>query len=186
MIRTISALALLGMSLTVMAPAFAEDDELVRLPGQGELREPQRANKDRPQRLKPGGGLFISFDVDANGIISAAEIESGIPLAFSAADQNGDGFLTALEQRDWAGALPTRDDSLANPVRFDPNLDRRVSLEEFDTVITGLGLEYADEQTGEIKVADLKAPNLRRKRGKDDLENDRYARQEQRSRRRAQ
>ena len=36
-------------------------------------------------------------------------------------------LLQMLEQQAWARSLPTRDNSLANPVRFDPNLDRRTA-----------------------------------------------------------
>ena len=88
-------------------------------------------------------------------------------MAFSSADKNADGYLTALEQQDWAASLPTRDDSLANPFRFDPNLDRRVDLDEFTLVINNLGLDYADEASGDIIVADLKAPDVRRDRRRD-------------------
>ena len=142
--------AVLATACLFIPTAIAEEDELVRLPGQGELRDPKPEQKDRPERLKPGGGLFISFDSDANGAISAAEIATGIPLAFNRADSNGDGFLTALEQREWASDLPTRDDSLANPVRFDPNLDRRVSLDEFSHVINGLASDYLEEGASDI------------------------------------
>lgn len=158
LIRTVLSLSLLISAASALPFASADDDTLVRLPGQGELRDRQNRERLNLDRLKPGGGLFISFDTDANGEVSPAEIDAGIPVAFTDADANEDGVLTAIEQQAWAGRLPTRDDSLANPVRFDPNLDRRVSLEEFTSVIQELGLDYADETSGLIQVADLKAP----------------------------
>ncbi|GAB5457029.1 MAG: hypothetical protein Hens3KO_00590 [Henriciella sp.] len=151
--------ALLVISALAISPVNAtpdDADELVLLPGQGEFRERSKRNAADKQRLKPGGGLFISFDQDANGIVSTSEISTGIPVAFIDADANSDGVLTAIEQQAWAERLPTRDDSLANPVRFDPNLDRQVSLEEFQGVIETLGAAYADEETGNIAIADLK------------------------------
>lgn len=159
--------ALLAISAFAISPVNAapdDADELVLLPGQGEFRE--RSKRDAPgkKRLKPGGGLFITFDEDANGEITSAEIDRGIPLAFMSADANKDGFLTALEQQDWSASLPTRDDSLANPVRFDPNLDRRVDLDEFTLVISQLGVEYANAETGIISVGDLTAASVERKR----------------------
>lgn len=159
-IVTLACLAL----LPVAAPAIAQvdEDEILRLPGQGELRAPGSRAQDKPERLKPGAGLFLTFDENQDGRISAFEIDAGIPIAFQMADKNADGYLTALEQQDWAAELPTRDDSLANPFRFDPNLDRRVDLEEFTMVIVNLGSDYADEATGDVIVADLKAPRLRR------------------------
>ena len=170
MLRTLSALAVIASGLAFSAHAQVDDDELVRLPGQGEVRDAKLREKVRVDKLKPGGGLFISFDTDENGRISDDEINAGIPAAFEAADKNADGYLTALEQQDWAASLPTRDDSLANPFRFDPNLDRRVDLEEFTLVINNLGADYADEASGDIIVADLKAPRPRRDDRREEVE----------------
>jgi len=147
---------LAGVVALSAAPVIAED-ELVLLPGQGELRDKVDRERFQAERLKPGAGLFISFDVDGNGTITPTEIADGIPIAFTSADTNADGYLTALEQQDWAASLPTRDDSLANPVRFDPNLDRRVDLSEFTSVIRELGADYADEDSGNVLVSSLKA-----------------------------
>ncbi len=158
MIRSVSLAALTAVCLTVSAHAQADDDELLRLPGQGEVRDQALRQRTQADRLKPGAGLFITFDSDNNGRISLSEIDVGIPTAFEQADNNQDGYLTALEQQDWAKSLPTRDDSLSNPFRFDPNLDRRVDLEEFTLVISNLGRDYADETSGDIVIADLKAP----------------------------
>nr|WP_070960339.1 hypothetical protein [Hyphomonas sp. Mor2] len=162
MIRSIILASLSAACLTFTAHAQADEDELLRLPGQGEVRDDALRQRAQADRLKPGAGLFITFDTDNNGRISPTEIDAGIPAAFERADNNEDGYLTALEQQDWARSLPTRDDSLANPFRFDPNLDRRVDLEEFTLVINNLGLDYADELSGDIIIADLKAPRLTR------------------------
>lgn len=158
MIKTLSLASLASLCLCFSAHAQVDDDDLVRLPGQGEIRSDGVREQAKGTRLKPGAGLFITFDQDENGRISPTEINAGIPVAFESADENRDGYLTALEQQDWAAGLPTRDDSLANPFRFDPNLDRRVDLDEFTSVISNLGLDYADEVSGDIIVSDLKAP----------------------------
>lgn len=174
MFRILSIVSLATASLAFSAHAQVEspvdEDELVRLPGQGEVREPGLRDRTKAKRLKPGAGLLLTFDTDENGRISTTEIDAGIPIAFVSADRNADGYLTALEQQDWAASLPTRDDSLANPFRFDPNLDRRVDLEEFTSVISNLGIDYADEESGDILVADLKAPNQRSDRRRDQVE----------------
>ncbi|MEL6862551.1 MAG: EF-hand domain-containing protein [Pseudomonadota bacterium] len=170
MIKSISIAALAALSLSFAAHADADEDELVRLPGQGEVRDQALRERTKADRLKPGAGLFLTFDADSNGRISASEIDLGIPAAFENADANQDGYLTALEQRDWAAGLPTRDDSLANPFRFDPNLDRRVDLDEFTTVIINLGQDYANEESGDIIVAELKAPKPRARDDRDDAE----------------
>ena len=166
MIRILTAFAMLASAALVIAPASADEDEIVRLPKQGEVRDAETRDRVKADRLKPAGGLFVSFDTDQNGSISPDEIAAGIPLAFANADANEDGSLTALEQRAWADELPTRDDTLANPVRFDPNLDRRVELSEFATVIQGLGIDYADAISGDILITSLKALEpTKRKRG---------------------
>ena len=180
--RIMSALAVTALTCAIPAAAQVDEDEIVRLPGQGEVREPGLRERAQADRLKPGAGLFLTFDEDQDGRINSAEIETGIPIAFSAADKNSDGYLTALEQQDWAASLPTRDDSLANPFRFDPNLDRRVDLDEFTLVINNLGLDYADEETGDIIVADLKAPKTKRERPRDAIEEIVRDRQSDRSR----
>lgn len=149
------------------APAFAEDeDDLVRLPGQGEVKA-ERIAEVGAERLAPGGGLMASFDADANGRVSLSELEAGILEAFIAADSNADGELTPLEQQDWAIKLPTRDESLLNPVRFDPNLDRLVSVEEFSDVIHSMAAGYAEDGTNEVVLASLKR-EPKRERGPDE------------------
>ncbi|MCR9268354.1 MAG: hypothetical protein NXH72_00055 [Hyphomonadaceae bacterium] len=170
MIRMLALAGLATLSFCFSAQAQVEDDELVLLPGQGEVRNPALRERAKADRLKPGAGLLLTFDQDEDGRISAGEIDAGIPIAFRSADSNADGYLTALEQQDWAASLPTRDDSLANPFRFDPNLDRRVDLDEFTLVISNLGLDYADESSGDILVADLKAPQSKRDDRRDRFE----------------
>ena len=81
---------------------------------------------------------------------------AGIANAFDAADANADGELTPLEQQDWASNLPTRDESLLNPARFDPNLDRMVSAEEFSSVIHSMAAGYTEDGSSEVVLASLK------------------------------
>lgn len=171
--RTLSCLALC-LALPVMAAASgeADGDDIVRLPGQQAARGdyPGPVAPDSPgmpkkgEKLVPGGILFVSFDADGDGIVTPAELEAGISAAFLAADTNGDGQLTALEQQAWAASLPVRDDSLANPVRFDPNLDRVVTFEEFSSVIHQLAASYQNGE-GHIQLSGLIVPD---KQDKDD------------------
>jgi len=136
--------------------AHADDDGLVRLPGQGELK-PDATYIEGIGRLVPGGGLLLSFDADQDMQITPDEISAGIEAAFLKADENEDGRITPLEQIKWTETLPTRDASLANPARFDPNLDRSVRDEEFRDVIFAFAAIHADEQTGIIPVTNLKS-----------------------------
>lgn len=142
---------------------IAETDDIVRLPGQQAAARPDRLALpgDAPgkgKRLVPGGVLIVTFDTDADGAVSSEELTTGIAAAFAGADANGDGQLTALEQQAWAASLPVRDDTLSNPVRFDPNLDRIVTYEEFYTVIVQLAASYQDSD-GNLPVAGLTLPD---------------------------
>ena len=158
MIRSFCAL-LIASAITplALAPAMAEDDAIVRLPGSGEVKSERDKTRLNSERLKPGGGLLASFDADGDGRISERELEAGIERAFVEADGNGDGTVTAIEQQKWAEGLPTRDNSLSNPVRFDPNLDRRVSFREFSSVITDLSEDYREDGQSELRIAALRA-----------------------------
>lgn len=162
--------ALPALSLPAMAQV-SDGDDIVRLPvqGQGQMKEerlnaPYR-NANAPKRLVPGGGLMVSFDSNADGRISLTELRDGSAAAFLKADANADGRLTALEQQAWAASLPTHDDTLSNPARFDPNLDRMVSSDEFNDVISKFASDYAEEGSGEIILANLKAKDQRPERG---------------------
>ena len=154
-----SAVLTFSLLVSAAAPALAQgaDDEVVRLPGQGFTKPEARIARGTPDRLVPGGGLFLSFDANADGRITHEELLAGTAAAFLKADANADGELTAFEQISWADSLPTRDDTLANPVRFDPNLDRKVSEAEFQAVIIDLAAHYVRDGN-DILVSDLKAP----------------------------
>ena len=144
------------VSMTSDAPAA--DDELVLLPGQGHLNPKAPHGRHAANRLVPGGGLIMSFDTNDDGEVTREELRIGADAAFILADANKDGTLSALEQQDWARGLPTRDDTLANPVRFDPNLDRVVTRAEFVAVIAQLAAAYA-EADGSVMIASLAAPD---------------------------
>lgn len=151
-------------ALPAGAQAEGDGDDLVRLPGQGLVKPDSAPAQRKLARLVPGGGLFASFDTDEDGNISPDELTDGTRAAFKAADANADGQLVALEQLDWAASLPTLDDTLANPVRFDPNLDRVVTFDEFEAVIVQLAANYQDS-SGTIQIARLAAPDPKPDRG---------------------
>lgn len=158
--------------LLVPAPfalAQSADGDLVRLPGNGTVKTALPG--ERPVRYVPAGGLLLSFDTNADGEVTPDERAAGTAEAFQKADANGDGSLSALEQQAWAASLPTRDESLANPVRFDPNLDRMVSKAEFTQVVESIADAYVDPVSGVIAIEELKAGDENRpRRNRDQLE----------------
>lgn len=155
LLRTV-VLSFLAMQFVGTSSADVDDKGLVRLPGQGELKEGSN-RLEGSERLVPGGGLLLSFDEDQNGKITQEEIQRGIEAAFSLADSNEDRRITPLEQVKWIETLPTRDESLANPARFDPNLDRSVRMFEFKEIILALASEFSDASTGTIAINSLMA-----------------------------
>lgn len=169
-LKILALSAILGLT-AIPSQAGEDPDDIVRLPGQSMQSpgSPYRPKADRKQKkLVAGGGLMTSFDHDNNGLITGSELASGVKSAFHAADANEDGYLSALEQIAWANSLEVRDDTLSNPVRFDPNLDRRVSYNEFKSVIASLAADYAGE-SGDIRISDLKAPEEKPPREDADL-----------------
>ena len=50
-------------------------------------------------------------------------------------------------------------------MRFDPNLDRRVSFTEFSSVITDLSQDYRSDGHAELRVASLRAPKTENRPG---------------------
>ncbi|MEM9938460.1 MAG: hypothetical protein AAF768_06400 [Pseudomonadota bacterium] len=157
--RTLLSLALILGSSGLVGLASADEpqdeDALVRVTQPLKREDLQKLRGLRPDRLKPGGGLFVSFDENIDGQVDLAEIETGIAAAFEAADTSENGTLSVLEQQVWAEGLSTADTSLANPVRFDPNLDRQISFEEFESVIKDLANDYMKDDAEYILVEDL-------------------------------
>ncbi len=156
--RPVTSRVIAALTAACAAPALAESvDDLERLPVDGaqERGKAQLVAGTLPPRLRPGGGLLLSFDADGDGLIDADEVARGTALAFAAADTDASGHVTLMEQADWAHSLPVRDDTLANPTRFDPNLDRRVSPGEFASIISALAADYAGEPGGLIEASAL-------------------------------
>ncbi len=145
---------LLSTCLSVMAGAQEPsietvetvDDSLVRLPDRMQRRFFGRFRSSDSLKFVPGGALILSFDKDNNELISQSELRTGINEAFDLADKNLSGYLSIFEQKEWASTLKVRDDTLANPVRFDPNLNGSISYEEFAGVILMLAKQYQNEK----------------------------------------
>ncbi len=160
-VLAIAVTAFLFLPAPIFAQAAEEADDIVRLPGQAMMEPGHRAGKpDRPkkkERLVAGGGMFVSFDTNGDGVVTAEEISAGAEAAFLSADANQDDYLSALEQIEWAQGLPIRDDALSNPAYFDPNLDRMVSHDEFMHVVEVLTEDYA-EGSGDVLISPLRAP----------------------------
>ena len=124
----------------------SSDESVVRLPERMQRRFMGRFRSTESLKFVPGGALILSFDEDEDEQVNRYELERGIDEAFNLADKNLNGYLSVFEQKEWASTLEVQDDTLANPVRFDPNLNGSISYEEFAGVISLLAKQYESEK----------------------------------------
>jgi hypothetical protein len=130
----------------------APPDDIDRVvgPQRGGFRAP-----DGVRVVQPGALLFASFDRNYDGRISLEEIETGAAGAFATADRNRDKVITGFEQNDWATSVGSMNDVLSNPMTFDVDLDRSVTMAEF---VSGLKRIAGQVAPGELSFADLVKP----------------------------
>lgn len=124
-------LAAIACSAALLAGAAQAQERLPFRPGgdNGDL--------NGSRYIKPGALLFATFDSNQDLVITDEEIEAGARRAFAIADADGDGILTPLEQRSWAGKIGSENDVLANPTTFPAALPGQVTEDEF---VAGLKL----------------------------------------------
>ncbi len=151
--------AALGLMMLAAAPAAAqviETGQVDRLPGPGGVTV-GAANADGMRIMRPGALMFASFDRNFDGKITLEEIDVGTAGAFAAADKNSDGVISGFEQSDWASAVGSSSDVLANPMTFDTDLDRSITPAEFAAGLRRLA-EPLMNSSGHIAFADLVQP----------------------------
>lgn len=152
----IAGLAVLGW---LPAPGFAQEpDQIDRITGRANPGGPNRA----PPGVKvvaPGALIFAGFDRNGDGVITLAEIEAGAEVAFAVADRNGDGVITGFEQSDWAAAMNSGQDEIANAMTFDIDLDRSVTKTEFAAGLKRIAAQIRAD--GDLTFADLLQPLTR-------------------------
>lgn len=157
----------LGLAMSAALPAFAQDtvntspqpqpqpDRIDRVAG---VASPGGMGRT-PEGVKvvaPGALVFASFDRNSDGKVSVAEIEAGAGGAFAAADRNGDSAVTGFEQADWAAAIGSSTDVMANTMTFDIDLDRAVTQAEFVAGLKRIANQI--QPAGELTFADLLRP----------------------------
>ncbi|MAP94392.1 MAG: hypothetical protein CMK07_05515 [Ponticaulis sp.] len=106
--------------------------------------------------VKPGGILFSTFDANKDFEITEDEIEVGARQAFVFADADGDGYMSPLEQRNWAGRISSESDVLANPTTFLSALPGQVTEDEFVEGLLTFSQRFADaSEDGRIFIRDF-------------------------------
>lgn len=148
-----------GLAMASALPAAAQDvdriDRVAGVPSPGGMgRAP-----DGVKVVAPGALVFASFDRNGDGRITIAEIETGAEVTFAAADRNGDGVITGFEQTDWAVAMGSASDVMANAMTFDIDLDRAVTRTEFAAGLKRIAGQI--QPNDELTFADLLQPLTR-------------------------
>ncbi len=160
-VRSFKGLLVAALTLCCSQVAAAQ------APGPGDPGQIERIAGGRPggpggqegvRVVAPGALLWASFDRDMNGLVTEAEIKAGATLAFTQADRNADGQLTAFEQGDWAARIGAREDVLSNPMVFDADLDRSVTAGEFGSGLLRLAAALKSSEAADILLADLVKP----------------------------
>lgn len=117
------AICCLGLSALAL-PVLAQE----RLPFR---QGPNGAALDGAVYVKPGALLLATFDTNQDFQITEAEIEAGARQTFKIADADQDGFMSPLEQREWASRIGSDADVIANPTTFPSALPAQVTEDEF-------------------------------------------------------
>jgi Ca2+-binding EF-hand superfamily protein len=111
-----------------------------------------------PAGLPASAALLLRYDADHDGVITRAEMETGLKADFAAADTNGDGCLDPAEVRAENQARLTRDGAEASPL-VDWNLDGCVDAREFGNTVHSY-FELADKtKDGKVSMIELRGPS---------------------------
>jgi hypothetical protein len=131
-------------------------DQVDRVAGdlqRGGMRAPEGV-----KRVSQGALLFASFDRNFDGKVTRQEIDAGAAGAFGAADRNRDGKVTGFEQSDWAAAVGSQSDVLANAMTFDIDMDRTVTPAEFAAGLKRIADQMMGVGGAEIAFSELMRP----------------------------
>lgn len=119
--------------------------------------------------VKSGALLLASFDQNFDGAVTDEEVETGARASFAVADRDGNGALGGFEQGDWANKVGAADDVLSNPMLFDVDLDRSVTLDEFVAGVRRLAVSARGPGSDVLHFSDLlRAPSDRNDREEGD------------------
>lgn len=161
-VRLVSLGALTVLAFAGAAPAVAQTvetsrpeqtetaDRIDRIPGVAGVKTADLGRSEGVRLVRPGALLFASFDRNADARVTREEVAAGAAASFALADRNGDGAVGGFEQSDWAARVGAQDDVLSNPMLFDVDLDRSVTLAEFSAGLQRLADALADPETRSI------------------------------------
>lgn len=107
------------------------------------------------ETAEPIALVVAAFDVNRDGLTSAAEFDEGLTRTFAAADTNGDGQLGYIEYAGWATTWLGSATALPGPYAIDTNGDDRISREEFLTEFRRQFARLDANRDGTVSHAEL-------------------------------
>jgi len=103
--------------------------------------------------------LLLRYDVNHDGVITRQEMDGGLKVDFTAADENKDNCLDPPEVRAENQRRLERDGTEASPLN-DWNLDGCVDMREFGNTVHSY-FELADKtKDGRVSQAELRGPSM--------------------------
>ncbi len=111
------------------------------------------------QYLPPTANLLLRYDTDQNGVVSRAEMDTGVNADYELADMDDSDCIAGPEIRSENDRRLNRDGGVASPIA-DWNLDGCVNMNEFGSSIRNY-FTYADGSgDGQVSSAELRGPSM--------------------------
>ena len=111
------------------------------------------------QYLPPTANLLLRYDADQDGVVSHAEMDTGVNADYELADADGSDCIAGPEIRAENGRRLSRDGGVASPIA-DWNLDGCVNMNEFGSSIRNY-FTYADGSgDGQVSSVELRGPSM--------------------------
>jgi hypothetical protein len=111
------------------------------------------------QYLPPTANLLLRYDTDQNGVVSRAEMDTGVNVDYELADADGNDCIAGPEIRAENDRRLSRDGGVASPIA-DWNLDGCVNRNEFGSSIRNY-FSYVDGSgDGQVNSVELRGPSM--------------------------
>jgi hypothetical protein len=111
------------------------------------------------QYLPPTANLLLRYDIDQNGIVSRAEMDSGVNADYALADADGSSCISGQEIRAENDRRLNRDGGVASPIA-DWNLDGCVNMNEFGSSIRNYFVHADRSRDGQVGSVELSGPSM--------------------------